>query len=168
MALTPSGAISMSDINSALGRSSTASISFNDSQVRFLANQDTGSVNMNAMRNKYNFNGTITVGQVVLFDDILYGYKEGLYRTGSLTGTIFDNTKPQLYSSDSYSYTEIGDFSTTYPNISMRLKVGSNQATMTRGAYYDPSATYVYYTSPQELITAAMNNTTVNWQFSQA
>ena len=167
MALTPSGAISMSDINSALGRSSTASISFNDSQVRFLANQDTGSVNMNAMRNKYNFNGTITVGQVVLFDDILYGYTEGLYPAGSLTGTIFDNTKPQLYSSDSYSYTEIGDFSTTYPNISMRLKVGSNQATMTRGAYYDPSDTDTYFTL-QELITSSMSTTTVDWQFSQA
>lgn len=62
MALTPSGTISLADINTALGRSSTASISFNDAQVRYLANQDSGSVNMNNMRNKYNYNGTVTVG----------------------------------------------------------------------------------------------------------
>lgn len=66
MALTPSGTISLADINTALNRSATAPISMNDSAVRFLANQTSGSVNMDAMRNKYTFSGTITVG---VYDD---------------------------------------------------------------------------------------------------
>jgi hypothetical protein len=168
MALTPSGTISMSNINSALGRSSTAAISFSDSQVRFLANRDAGSVNMNAMRNKYNFNGTITVGQFVDFTDIYYGYIAGYM--GSITGTIFDNRTPNLYTSDGYNYTEITSVypADVFPNITMRLKVGSNQSnSVTRGNHFDPSATNVYVTL-QELITSSMNNTTVNWQFSQA
>jgi hypothetical protein len=87
MALTPSGAISMSDINTALNRGSTASISFNDTQVRFLANQDTGSVVINSMRNKQSTVGTITVG---FYDDgktQVAGCQVGVF--GSLSSNSF-------------------------------------------------------------------------------
>ena len=170
MALTPSGAISMSDINSALGRSSTASISFNDSQVRFLANQDTGSVNMNAMRNKYNFNGTITVGAEYGPSYIIYGYAIPGFTAGygSITGTFFDGDDITFLGTvDNPLQTGIhGNPSKSYPNITMRLKVGSNQSnSVTR----DSVDTYVYRTPYNEgLITSSMDGTTVNWQFSQA
>lgn len=83
MALTPSGQISMSDINSALGRSSTASINFNDANVRFLANQESGSVTMGAMRSKYYFVGTITIAHAGPGSSS-YGYDLGSY--GGITG----------------------------------------------------------------------------------
>jgi len=61
MALTPSGAISMSDINVAMNRSSTTAISFNDNGPRCIANADTGAVSMSAMRGKQVASGTIAV-----------------------------------------------------------------------------------------------------------
>ena len=43
---TPSTTISMANINSALGNSAGTTISFNNADVRFLSNQDSGSVSM--------------------------------------------------------------------------------------------------------------------------
>lgn len=80
---TPSGTISMSNINSALGQSSTASISFSDSRVRFLANQDSGSVSMSNMRNKFYSDGTL--GPVTYYDD------------GKGTQSYAANTSPNIF-----------------------------------------------------------------------
>ena len=72
---TPSGTIAMSDLNSALGQSSTASISFSDSRVRFLSNQDSGSVSMSAMRNKFYSDGN--VGPIYWYSSKGYSYQSG-------------------------------------------------------------------------------------------
>lgn len=172
MALTPSGTISMSDINSALGRSPTAEISFNDSQVRFLANQDAGSVSMNAMQNKYNFMGTITPGYYDFLDGRSYGYILGYM--GSITGTIFDGTSPAMFTgydtinSVYYAYVESYTTSSVFPNITMRLKVGSNQInSMYRGNYYGTTATWSYFQTAQVIFSSDVG-VTQTWQFSQA
>ena len=62
---TPSTTISMANINSALGNSAGTTISFNNADVRFLSNQDSGSVSMSNMRNKfYGFaSGTVEYGE---------------------------------------------------------------------------------------------------------
>jgi hypothetical protein len=88
MALTPSGAISMADLNTALGRSSTASISLSDTQVRFISAAYSGAVNMNGLRNKYNWNGTATMSYFEEKGGARYGYENGF---GSSTGTLVGN-----------------------------------------------------------------------------
>lgn len=165
MALTPSGAISLGDINTALGRSATASISLNDSQVRFIANQDSGSVNMNAMRNKYNFNGTITVdlNQPPGYDE--FGYVAGFF--GSITGGPLWDGKPLDFLFSTTNYNTIIGTNTSgapfFPNVNMRIKVGPNAAIpMT---YEIGGTSYINYT--QEAIFYTDLGNTVNWQFSQ-
>ena len=48
----PSGTISMSQVNTELGRSSTASINLNESAVRTLAGVASGTISMNDLRGK--------------------------------------------------------------------------------------------------------------------
>lgn len=86
---TPSGTISMSDLNSALGQSSTTSISFNDSRVRFLANQDSGSVSMSNMRNKFYSDGS--TGVITYYDD------------GKGTVLRYGTTSPRVFGASAYS-----------------------------------------------------------------
>lgn len=165
MALTPSGTISLGDINTALGRSSTASISMNDAQVRFIANQDSGSVTMSAMQNKYNFNGTITVGTANPgFGYDVYGY-EPSFPIGSITGgTLWDGATVDAFVGTSIPNSGIESFSATvaFPNVSMRIKVGSNSAVaMTK------NGAYRYENSTTAAIVSANVGSTLNWQFSQ-
>lgn len=135
MALTPSGTISLGNINTALSRGATAPISMNDAQVRFLANQDSGSVNMNAMRNRYNNNGTFYV-QISFgkYADIYYGTTS----VGGLTGGFFDGgmssieviygeftNGTQLFSSYDALPAQ-GSVPNPVPPNGMRLKIGSN------------------------------------------
>ena len=49
---TPTGTISMSDVNVELGKSSTATISLNDTDVRILAGIPSGTISMNDLRGK--------------------------------------------------------------------------------------------------------------------
>ncbi len=49
---TPTGTISMSDVNVELGLSSTATISLNDTNVRLLAGVPSGTISMNDLRGK--------------------------------------------------------------------------------------------------------------------
>ena len=62
MALTPSGAISLSDINTATSKSSTASISMNSTAVRCISDTNSGAVSMSSLRGKNVAGGTITSG----------------------------------------------------------------------------------------------------------
>lgn len=52
MPLPASGAISLSQVNTELGRSATASISMNDSAVRGLAGRGSGTISMSDLRGK--------------------------------------------------------------------------------------------------------------------
>lgn len=136
--LTPSGAISMANINQTLNRSATAAISFNDSQVRFLANQETGSVNMNAMRSKYYFSGNITVGLGSDKGWESYGYvQDGIVASGSISGAFFSSSglAPNYLATEIYSQLNTELISNTQPaeaawQRNMRLKIGS-KATIT-------------------------------------
>jgi hypothetical protein len=122
MALTPSGAISMQDINTALNRTSTASISFNDTQVRFLANQDTGTVNLNNMRNKQSTVGTITVGY---YDDGKTQVAGYLSFLGSLSSNSFFGGTVNAFYSDLNTGEDIITGSAAVTTINARMKVSS-------------------------------------------
>ena len=137
MALTPSGAISLGGINTALNRSATAAINMNDAQVRFLANQISGSVNMNAMRNKQSTVGTITVGEIFLPKASIFGYSDGFYQGGSLSSNTFIGTTISSFYSTDYdsSITVINSNGTT--SGTLRLSVlGSTYTLPTRSGEY--------------------------------
>lgn len=169
MALTPSGTIGMADINSALGRSSTASISFNDSQVRFLANQESGSVTMAAMRSKYYFIGTITVGSVNEGSSGLtyYGYRKGPYLPcGSITGNL--GAPIQDMTGWSTNSTYIGtDPSSSIPFASNgRLKIGSGSTVAMTYNYDSKTGVYSYNNNSVAAMGAGNVGGTYTWQLA--
>ena len=70
---TPTGTISMSQVNTELGRSSTANISLNETAVRTLAGVASGTISMDNLRGKSNVSfspdgGTSAGSAVLLFD----------------------------------------------------------------------------------------------------
>jgi hypothetical protein len=60
MALTPSGAISLGDINTATGKSSTATITMDGTAVRCISDTNSGTVSMSSLQGKNVAGGTIT------------------------------------------------------------------------------------------------------------
>jgi len=150
MGPTSSGSISLGSINTLLSRSATAPISMNDQDVRFLANQDTGSVTMNNTRNKYWFSGTITSASF-LGDDFTQNYgKDQFNGAVSISGDGFFNgfNSFSVFATDVVFGTRQTVQPGSYPNIgSGRLQVGSNSiATMAftssgAGDYYQSLST---------------------------
>lgn len=175
MARTASGAISMANVNVALGLTSTAQISFNDAKVRFLANNDSGSVNINALRNKYYFTGTVTARDFM--DEfggpytIGHPVTNGVGVPSSITGTVFENVSPSM--SDIYYFDVTTRLAvnpgTNPPNVNMRLKIGNNNAvTLTQAAY---SGYYEFQASGGTNVVFNSSNdvgVTRTWQFAQA
>lgn len=96
----PTGTISLSQVNTELGKSSTATISLNDSAVRSLAGKTSGTISMNDLRGKSaSVTASMVVGQASAFYKSCalqaeYGFlKEdagGCGSTGSLTSNILN------------------------------------------------------------------------------
>ena len=164
MAVTPSGAISFGAVNTALNRTATAPISIGDVQVRYLANQDSGSVNMNNMRNKQSTVGTITVG---FYDDgktQVYGFF-GAY--GSLSSnSFFGGTIYDLFTEGNTGgfETRIGGTAMGIPAVSARVRINGVSVSMSKW-------TSSYYTSgaltPPGQISPGMVGGTYSFQFAQ-
>lgn len=166
---TPSGTISMSDVNSALGRSSTASINFNDSLVRFLADNQSGSVSMSTMRGRYFYSGTIT--PTTLVDGKTYqvygrGYASNdpsCHITGTIGGQTINvfYTGAQLLNLVIYLNASPAPFTT-----SARVYVpGSNNSayqTLPYNFYYTPG----WYNTSGNVFTDVQSSYTFNWYFS--
>jgi hypothetical protein len=162
MALTPSGAISLGDINTALGRSATASININDGDVRFLANQDSGSVTMNNMRNKYWFNGTVNSINW-LADGNFYGSSRTF--GGSVTG-VFQSAVPEMYTEQGIG-TYIIPFLTAVSDIGAgRFQVGSGPVGITLWEPSDFGNFYAVYGT--ECFTSADVGVTRAWRWATA
>ena len=62
MSLTPSGAISLNDINTATGKASGTQITMNGTAVRCISDTNSGTVSMSSLRGKNVAGGTITAG----------------------------------------------------------------------------------------------------------
>ena len=130
MAVTPSGTISLGNLNTALGRSSTATISMSDSQVYFLGGTATsGTIDMNSVRNKTTFNGTITSGIYATGKKAYNLGYDPVVSMGSFTGLIYGVT-PSYFAQNSG-----GNFSIETPPASgnvipasstFRVVIGSN------------------------------------------
>ncbi len=135
---TPTGTISMSDVNTELGRSSTVTISLGETAVRTLAGVASGTISMDNLRGKSNApavsfspDGGTSAGTAVE----LYEYGSG---GGSAIVEIFCST------SASWSYTRSGSFgfpttgSTTGTSVTFSL---SNSTYNTRSTTWTVSAT---------------------------
>jgi hypothetical protein len=132
---TPTGTISMSDVNTELGRSSTANISLNETAVRTLAGVASGTISMDNLRGKSNVSFSPDGGTSAGAPVALYDYASG---GGVASVTI------SCSASASWSYTRSGSFgfpatgSTTGTSVTFNL---SNPTASFRGTYWTVSAT---------------------------
>lgn len=165
MALTPSGSISLGDINTALGRSSTASIDMNDVDVRFISNNltSTSIIDMNSLRDKYYFSGTLTYGvNDVPGVRLIRGYST-TYSVGAITGNLFGSTISNMYTDAlSPAATYVTTSSANIVNRSYRIKmVNNNQVDL---AYI--STTSLYGDGSMFNTTTPSIGQTISWQFA--
>lgn len=107
MVLPTSGAISMSDLNTEMGRTSTASISLNDDEIRRMARQYSGAINMNTLHSK----ARGTLGRSTGTLGATAGTSPNRYRT--LSGYTFTGT---------YTFTTVTDVcSLTYEGTNNQI-----------------------------------------------
>ena len=107
----PTGTISMSQVNTELGRSSTAAISLGESAVRTLAGVASGTISMNNLRGKSAM--SVTANDV-------FGANGGFAQSGSVStaGSSPNTTVTGGASPYTYSWTHISTSSGPTPGIS--------------------------------------------------
>lgn len=110
MALPSTGAISMSQVNTELGRGSTTNISLNETAVRTLAGKASGQISMSDLRGKSNAHTCVWTigarGSRYGFDADA-GYGAMTNRTGIATPRTspgYTNTIQALYQESGYLY----------------------------------------------------------------
>ena len=132
----PTTTISMSQVNTELGRSATASISLNESAVRTLAGVASGTISMDNLRGKSNAptfepDGGASSGSAVLLED---------YTSGGLAATVTISCSVQAV----WTFTRTGIYGTPTTGSSTALTrsfVLTNPTTSTRVAFWNVSAT---------------------------
>jgi len=143
MALTPSGAISLNDINTSTGKASGTQITMNGTAARCISGANTGAVSMNAMRGKTVAGGTIIPGSRTTTSKgvttITYGYISGISSTSQPTlgnlATIFPTASNwnNMYAAKSSNQSFYGGAFTIQTstssavgyNINFRARVGN-------------------------------------------
>lgn len=148
---TPSGIISASDINIELGKTTTASMALNDSDVRTLAGVASGTISYNDLRNK-------SAVQIFLQDDEYYAYQSYSGSTCQLrvgsdgyikSGFNFVYTNRYTWCNPT---TAAGDY-----EVFASLVTSSSGATGTFGAWLDCS------TNPTWQVLDATSGGTSEW-----
>ncbi len=132
----PTGTISMSQVNTELGRSATATISLGESAVRTLAGVPSGAISMQNLQGKSNAptfepDGGTSSGDPVYLED---------YTSGGLAATVTITCSVDAV----WTYTRTGIYGTptTGSNTALtRSFVLTNPTTSTRVAYWTVSAT---------------------------
>lgn len=127
----PTGTISMSQVNTELGRSSTATISLNESAVRTLAGVASGAISMDNLRGKSAM--SVTASNVS-------GSAGGFAQSGnvSTSGSSPNTTVTGGTAPYTYSWAHISTSSGPTPGIS-----GSSIANPTWSAFVDDSSNSV-------------------------
>lgn len=112
----PTGTISLSQVNTELGKSSTATISLNDSAVRSLAGKTSGTISMNDLRGKSAATTfTMYVGQADMYVKTcstmaIFGYSptlapNGCGIEGTLSPTTYNGVTVRAFLSAEYGQT---------------------------------------------------------------
>ena len=182
MAVTPSGAISLADINTATGKSATAPSSMNGTAVRCISNTDSGAVSMSSLRNKIVAGGTITSGTKTVTGkggviNVFNGYSKnstplyGTLNNGNIT-TIPTVTAVETLSGNKASTSttfsnqfNISATSGTAFTGTIRAKVGNNSnQTLTYTTFIGPAGPAIFNnTSVTPIIAAADVGVSLDW-----
>lgn len=185
MALTPSGTISLGDINTATGKSATAPISMNGTAARCLSNTSEGtSVSMSQLRSKTCAGGTITSGTRTVsgkggVTTTETGYTTnaspayGAINNGNIVtyfpnATVIETMRASISSNSSLYFNTFNIKGTSVTGFggSPRLKVGSNPSiTFSYVTFVSPGgpAVYTSNSNPLALVAAADVGVTRDW-----
>jgi hypothetical protein len=140
MTLPISGAIQFSDINTELGRTATAQLSINDSELRELFGQASGAVDLNTGHGK---------SSLVPYVTGTFGYISSAWSNIVAYGW---GTGRELYASQDASYPQYaaGPYGTKSKPTGNQIRVGSNSVYIHGVAYYNDNTNvdseYDYYT----------------------
>jgi hypothetical protein len=168
MAVTPSGTISLGNINTALGRSATAAISMDDLQVRLLVSTATsGVISMSDTRNKTTFNGTIRSGQYFIDKkESNIGYQRST-NTGSITGTLY-GASFDFFANYNFQFlinTQFSAGNVIPGSITARVRVGTNPAVICNS---DTGPGKILFNNSALVVLDSDIGVTRNWQVVRA
>ena len=160
----PGSNISLSQINAFLGRSSTASLSFDDYYFRFIANQFSGSVSISNCLNKFGGGGTLVLGYGSSKSGD-YQYANSSYPPTSFVGNINGVDVASNYGNFYYNLNDTVYFQVNVDwgstTASWRARIGSG-AVFTNW-YPDGYGNLLNYNSYPSASGTQPYNTTLTW-----